>query len=197
MELQHKCARKHTRCDQFPDCNDFSDEEGCQVLSTLALVKNDEKGQWHQKVLSKLVVLPNNYSPDYAPFTVDKKGTLEKVPVQIRVSLKTFLGSPLKYCFRLTWSRSWKSMKLVKYLATSSASTWPGDLISFLPLKLRQIWVKNNFQVWFPFEPAQHEEEHQHEHTHQSWKGGEYSFTQFGFVGLMKLFIIRAFGCQS
>ena len=34
------------------------------------------------------MVLPNNYSPDYAPFTVDKEGTLEKVPVQIRVSLK-------------------------------------------------------------------------------------------------------------
>ena len=34
------------------------------------------------------MVLPNNYSPDYAPFTVDKQGSLEKVPVQIRVSLK-------------------------------------------------------------------------------------------------------------
>ena len=41
--------------------------------------------------LSKLVVLTNNYSPDYAPFTVDKKGTLEKVPVQIRVSLRTLI----------------------------------------------------------------------------------------------------------
>ena len=48
------------------------------------------------------MVLPNNYSPDYAPFTVDKKGTLEKVPVQIRVSLKT-LKEPrlLEYCFQI------------------------------------------------------------------------------------------------
>ena len=42
--------------------------------------------------LSKLVVLTNNYSPDYAPFTVDKKGTLEEVPVQIRVSLRTLIS---------------------------------------------------------------------------------------------------------
>ena len=40
------------------------------------------------KESSKLVVLTNNYSPDYAPFTVDKKGTLEKVPVQIRVGFE-------------------------------------------------------------------------------------------------------------
>ena len=40
------------------------------------------------KESSKLVVLTNNYSPDYAPFTVDKKGTLEKVPVQIRVGFQ-------------------------------------------------------------------------------------------------------------
>ena len=42
------------------------------------------------KESSKLVVLTNNYSPDYAPFTVDKKGTLEKVPVQIRVGSQIF-----------------------------------------------------------------------------------------------------------
>ena len=80
------------------------------------------------KESSKLVVLTNNYSPDYAPFTVDKKGTLEKVPVQIRVGfqiLRVFLSKI--FFSRLTWSRSWISMKLIKYLATNSASTWPGD----------------------------------------------------------------------
>ena len=48
------------------------------------------------------MVLPNNYSPDYAPFTVDKKGTLEKVPVQIRVSLEA-LNEPrlLDICFQI------------------------------------------------------------------------------------------------
>ena len=47
------------------------------------------------------MVLTNNYSPDYAPFTVDKKGTLEKVPVQIRVGfaiLKVFFS---KYLFQI------------------------------------------------------------------------------------------------
>ena len=44
-----------------------------------------------KNILFKLVVLTNNYSPDYAPFTVDKKGSLQKVPVQIRVGLKTLI----------------------------------------------------------------------------------------------------------
>ena len=55
------------------------------------------------KESSKLVVLTNNYSPDYAPFTVDKKGTLEKVPVQIRVGFEILKVFFLKYFFfRLT-----------------------------------------------------------------------------------------------
>ena len=28
-------AKLHPRCDQFPDCSDFSDEEGCQVCEPL------------------------------------------------------------------------------------------------------------------------------------------------------------------
>ena len=51
------------------------------------------------KESSKLVVLTNNYSPDYAPFTVDKKGTLEKVPVQIRVGFAIFKVFFSKYLF--------------------------------------------------------------------------------------------------
>ena len=51
------------RCDQFPNCDDFSDEENC-----------------------KLVVIPENYVTDYAPFTVDMKGNLVKVQVKIKVN---------------------------------------------------------------------------------------------------------------
>ena len=51
---------------------------------------------------SKLVVLPNNYSPDYAPFTVDKQGFLEKVPVQIRVSV-TALNDLFNFLFFSDW----------------------------------------------------------------------------------------------
>ena len=47
------------------------------------------------------MVLTNNYSPDYAPFTVDKKGTLEKVPVQIRVSLRTLIFREFSYNFQI------------------------------------------------------------------------------------------------
>ena len=53
------------------------------------------------KESSKLVVLTNNYSPDYAPFTVDKKGTLEKVPVQIRVGFEILKVFFLKYFFQI------------------------------------------------------------------------------------------------
>ena len=52
------------RCDQFPNCEDFSDENDC-----------------------KLVVLPDNYVIDYAPFTVNNSGFLIKVPVRIKVIL--------------------------------------------------------------------------------------------------------------
>ena len=57
-----KCISMEERCDQFPHCSDFSDENECQ-----------------------LVVLPENYVVDYAPFTVNDLGFLEKVPVQIKV----------------------------------------------------------------------------------------------------------------
>ena len=50
------------RCDQFPNCEDFSDEDGC-----------------------KLVALPENYVIDYVPFTIDNNGNLVKVPVKIKV----------------------------------------------------------------------------------------------------------------
>ena len=50
------------RCDQFQNCEDFSDEDGC-----------------------KLVSLPENYIIDYVPFTVDKTGNLVKVPVRVKV----------------------------------------------------------------------------------------------------------------
>ena len=40
------CISMEERCDQFPNCGDFSDEANC-----------------------KLVVLPDNYVKDYAPCT--------------------------------------------------------------------------------------------------------------------------------
>ena len=56
------CISMEQRCDQFPNCADFSDEENC-----------------------KLVVLPENYVKDYAPFEVDELGHLKKVQVLIKV----------------------------------------------------------------------------------------------------------------
>ena len=60
--LSAKLTLKFIRCDQFPNCDDFSDEENC-----------------------KLVVIPENYVADYAPFTVDSDGNLVKVQVKIKV----------------------------------------------------------------------------------------------------------------
>ena len=56
------CISMEERCDQFPNCEDFSDEANC-----------------------RLVVLPDNYVPDFAPFTVDKRGVMVKVTVSIKV----------------------------------------------------------------------------------------------------------------
>ena len=58
------CIAMEERCDQFPNCEDFSDEANC-----------------------KLVVLPDNYVKDYAPFTVDQMGELKKVTVLIKVRI--------------------------------------------------------------------------------------------------------------
>ena len=61
------------RCDQFPHCPDFSDENECQ-----------------------LVVLPENYVVDYAPFTVNDLGLLEKVQVKIKVNI--YFETSFKIC---------------------------------------------------------------------------------------------------
>ena len=58
------CITMEKRCDQFPNCEDFSDEDGCS-----------------------LVVQPANYAPDYAPFTVTEEGLLVKVKVNITIDL--------------------------------------------------------------------------------------------------------------
>ena len=58
------CIPMEKRCDQFPNCNDFSDEDDCS-----------------------LVVQPGNYVPDYAPFTVNEEGVLLKVRVFIAIDL--------------------------------------------------------------------------------------------------------------
>ena len=57
------------RCDQFPNCDDFSDEANC-----------------------KLVVLPENYVIDYAPFTVNHTGAVLKVEVLVKVYKFSILG---------------------------------------------------------------------------------------------------------
>ena len=57
-----KQANSFSRCDQYPDCEDYSDEALC----------------W-------LVGKPKNYEKDFAPFTQSANGSLEKVPVEMRV----------------------------------------------------------------------------------------------------------------
>ena len=63
------------RCDQFPNCEDFSDEADCQ-----------------------LVVLPDNYVIDYAPFRVDHEDQLVKVPVKIRVNIEFLIFLIINNC---------------------------------------------------------------------------------------------------
>ena len=62
-ESDGTCISMEERCDQFPNCEDFSDESSCQ-----------------------LVVLPKTYVQDYAPFTVLDSGLLKKVEVFLKVS---------------------------------------------------------------------------------------------------------------
>ena len=59
-----KCISMEKRCDQYKHCEDFSDEKNC-----------------------KLVVVPENYFKDYAPFAVDfESGVINKAAVEIKVS---------------------------------------------------------------------------------------------------------------
>ena len=62
-ERDGTCIAMEERCDKFPNCEDFSDESSCQ-----------------------LVVLPQTYVQEYAPFTVLDSGLLKKVKVFIKVS---------------------------------------------------------------------------------------------------------------
>ena len=62
-ESDGACIAMEERCDQFPNCEDFSDESSCQ-----------------------LVGLPQTYVKDYAPFTVLDSGLIKKVEVFIKVS---------------------------------------------------------------------------------------------------------------
>ena len=73
------CISMEERCDQFPNCQDFSDEANC-----------------------KLVVLPENYVPDYAPFTVLENGDLKKVDVLLKVSFLAMFFSANCFSFRST-----------------------------------------------------------------------------------------------
>ena len=79
--LPGACITMEERCDQFPNCLDFSDEANCQVMTPLA-----DHCQSFQ-----LVVRPDNYAPDYAPFTVTTNGHPVKVPVLIKVNLNKIL----------------------------------------------------------------------------------------------------------
>ena len=65
------CISMEERCDQFPN------ESSCQ-----------------------LVVLPQNYVPDYAPFTVLDNGDLRKVAVSMKV-WRLRLYDTLPFSFRL------------------------------------------------------------------------------------------------
>ena len=58
------CISMEKRCDLFPNCDDFSDENDCS-----------------------LVVRSSNYATDYAPFTVTEEGVLLKVKVVITIDL--------------------------------------------------------------------------------------------------------------
>ena len=56
------------RCDQFPNCDDFSDERNCQ-----------------------LIVASGSYVKDFTPFTLDKNGDIDKVKLDITIELNSIL----------------------------------------------------------------------------------------------------------
>ena len=56
------CISMDKRCDQFPNCPDFSDEDNCN-----------------------LVVKTDSYVKDFTPFTLDDEDQISKVPILITV----------------------------------------------------------------------------------------------------------------
>ena len=81
------------RCDQFPDCADFSDEESLLLyfFIFLYMFPNTQYKPQIQKTIPQancqLVVMGDNYLPDYIPFTVHPEKGLIKAPVQIKVCI--------------------------------------------------------------------------------------------------------------
>ena len=95
------------RCDQFPNCEDFSDENNC-----------------------KLIVASESYVKDFVPFTLDEKENIAKTNVTIDVELIAILkidevgqifGNQFKlymswYDFRLQYF----NMKVIKSISLTA-----------------------------------------------------------------------------
>ena len=139
------CINMDRRCDQFPNCGDFSDEESIMGLVLDFLFQNNHtnKNHWRIKIfiLKKyspqancmLVVKGDNYLPDYTPFTVDEQERLVKTGVQIKVCF-IFRGiirewTKVKICCRLNWSRFSTLMRSDRSSETNFSCSWHGEWI--------------------------------------------------------------------
>ena len=82
------CISMDRRCDQFPNCKDFSDEKSIDLVLGNHFWKSTKvclgKLTFFQ-TNCQLVVKGDNYRADSSPFTVDQQERLVKTVVQLKV----------------------------------------------------------------------------------------------------------------
>ena len=82
------CIAMEKRCDHFPNCQDFSDENGCKLGKGLKKLQTEKLKFTFNATLILIVIIPDTYEQYYAPFSLTETGEVIKLDVRVKVILK-------------------------------------------------------------------------------------------------------------